>query len=170
MRWRRKRSVVSPSRQFWFGLELVAVSIGFNLLCFFFMFLSPVSEFFGGESEDFLSSFLEIIYLKWPLILVSMVVLLFIGVLMSHRLYGPILGIQNVLRDWMAGNKDARLRIRKFDYLLPLMEPMNDLLNSQQAINSKAAELAQAVQSGSDLSSLKQTSQELLEVLGQHES
>ncbi|MCB0307974.1 MAG: methyl-accepting chemotaxis protein [Bdellovibrionales bacterium] len=154
MIWRRRKSLVNPKQQIWFGLELVVVAIGFNLICFFFLFLSPISDLFGPSNDELLTALLNTIYLKWPLVIISMIVLLLIGILMSHRLYGPLYGIHSVLDKWLTGDKSARLRIRKFDYLLPLMKPFNAVLDKLEKEQQKASDLAKAAikqNTGSDL-------------------
>lgn len=164
MQWRRKKSLVSPKEQIFFGLELVVTAIGFNLLVFFFLYMSPMSEWFGESDETHLHLILQTVYAKWPLVMLSMVILTFIGVLMSHRLYGPLFGMRSVIQQWLSGNTSGRLRLRKFDYLLPIMAPMNQLLDRQARLIKLAQELAHLTQQSADAKT-KEKASELLEAL-----
>src|SRR6266481_6242321 len=98
MVWRRRKSVVNLRQQLWFALELTAVAIGFNFLCAFFLFVPPFSDLIGGETPEWLLTELQkMIFLKWPMIMIALLVLVVIGVLMSHRMWGPLYGLERVI-------------------------------------------------------------------------
>jgi hypothetical protein len=134
MMWRRKKSLVDPKRQIWFGLELIVVTIGFNILCAYLIFLPPTSEWFGrGDvASSLIQPLGELIFTNWVLISFAVLILLVFGILMSHRLVGPMFGLLKVIDQFKSGNRSARVFFRKYDYLVSLMNPLNDFLSLEQ--------------------------------------
>ncbi|MFH1262607.1 MAG: methyl-accepting chemotaxis protein [Pseudomonadota bacterium] len=157
---------MNPRQQIWFGLEVVFVAIGFIILCAFLLFVPPMSDWFGEESAPWLLDELNrTILIKWPLMFVAMIVLFIIGVLMAHRLAGPMQGLSNVLSAWMEGDRSARVRFRKYDYLLPMREPLNHFLETEENVVTQAQELARSVIAGNDSTGAKPKAEELLALL-----
>ena len=91
MVWRRRKSVVNPRQQIWFGLEVVFAAFGFVILCAYLLFVPPMSDWFGGDETGgrLFDEVIRFLLIKWPMICVAGVVLFVIGVLMAHRLAGP---------------------------------------------------------------------------------
>ena len=134
MMWRRKKSLVNPKQQLWFGLELIVVSVGFIFLCAYLIFLPPTSEWFGGGemASSLIQPLGELIFMDWILITFAVLILLVFGILMSHRLSGSMFGLLKVLDQFQSGNRSARVFFRKYDYLVSLMNPLNDFLSQEQ--------------------------------------
>jgi hypothetical protein len=164
MIWRRRRSVVSPRQQIWFGLEVVFATLGFIILCAFLLFVPPMSDWFGGEgvSPWLFDELNRFIFAKWPMVCVALVVLFVIGVVMAHRLSGPMLGLRKVISAWLNGDRKARVYFRKYDYLLPLKGPINLFLDRQEEILNRAQGLAEGVRTGLPADELKQKAEDLL--------
>lgn len=167
MIWRRRKSVVNPRQQIWFGLEVVFVAVGFVILCGFLLFIPPMSHWLGGdESGGWLFEELNrVVLMKWPMVFLALIVLFVIGVLMAHRLAGPMRGFAGVLSAWRKGDRKARVRFRRYDYLLPMMEPLNTFLETQEKISDQAQDLAQSVVSGACSADLKKKAENLLGLL-----
>jgi methyl-accepting chemotaxis protein len=167
MIWRRRKSVVDPKQQIWFGLEIVFVAVGFIILCAFLLFVPPMSDWLGGDQTggmlfDDLNRFLLI---KWPMICVAAVVLFVIGVLMAHRLSGPMKGLGAVLSAWASGDRKARVHFRRYDYILPMMEPLNAFLDGQEQMAAQASDLAQSVVRGANAAETKKKAEDLIALL-----
>jgi hypothetical protein len=155
-----------PKLQVWYGLELALVAIGFAALCGFFLFVPPTSTLFGPpQSELLINSLMEVILTSWPLILVACAVIVGIGVLLSHRLAGPLYGLSRTLEEWRQGNLQARVWFRKYDYLLPLKEPLNQHFEQQMNLVVKGRELAKRLQSA-NAEQTKAIAKELSELFG----
>jgi hypothetical protein len=133
MFWRRRKSVVNIRQQVWFGLELVVVAIGFVILCAFLLFIFPLGNWFGGEVDPaLLEQLMKLVFVKWPLIMLALGVLFVMGVLMSHRLAGPLFGLEKTISAWREGDRTSRVRFRKYDYLISVMKPLNDFFDDEQ--------------------------------------
>lgn len=147
MRWRRKQSVTNPRQQIWFGLEVVAIALGFVLLCAFVLFIPPMSDLIATDtpSEQVLEVFITFVLQKWIMVLLAMLILFVMGVLMAHRLYGPLFGLDKALRSWMAGDRKARVYFRKYDFLLPAKEVMNQFLSKEEDRLKRIEEVATAM-------------------------
>ncbi|HLG20429.1 MAG TPA: hypothetical protein VI895_11525 [Bdellovibrionota bacterium] len=134
MMWRRRKSVVNFRQQVWFALELVAVTLGFVMLCAFFLFVPPLSYLFEGEESTawVLDALLRVVFMKWPVVMAALAVWFGIGLLMSHRLSGPLYGLDRTLLSWKKGDRSARVRFRKYDYLLPAKDSLNSFFDRQE--------------------------------------
>jgi methyl-accepting chemotaxis protein len=166
MVWRRRQSIVDLRQQVWFGLELVFLGLGFIFLSAFLIFIPPMSDWFGETTADWLlAEMARAVFVKWPMVLVAFAVLFVVGVLMAHRLAGPMKGLNGVLSAWMRGDRKSRVRFRRYDYLLPMMSPLNTFLESQEKILGGAEDLAQSVVTGGDSSASKKKAEALLELL-----
>jgi methyl-accepting chemotaxis protein len=166
MIWRRRKSIVDVRQQVWFGLEMVFVGLGFIILSAFLIFIPPMSDWFGETTPDWLlAEMSRAIFVKWPMIVVALAVLFVVGVLMAHRLAGPMKGLYGVLSSWLGGDRKARVRFRRYDYLLPMKEPLNEFLESQQRIVDGAEDLATSVSGGADASVTKKKADALLDLL-----
>jgi methyl-accepting chemotaxis protein len=167
MMWRRRKSIVNPKQQAWFGLEMVVIAIAFNVLCAFLLFIPPMSDLFGGSegSAELLTSLTDVVLLKWPLIVLALAVMWAFGVLMSNRLAGPLIGLERVFRSWMAGDRSARAHFRKYDYLLSVQSTINALLDQQEGLLKQAGEIASGIEQMSADPALKQKAAELKALL-----
>jgi len=166
MKWRRKRTIVSPKHQIWFAIELVAVSIGFIVLCAFVLFVPPMSDVLKGpiDGDQLLKELTSFILYKWPMIVGAAFIYLVIGLLMSHRLWGPLYGIDRILAAWKGGERSARLRIRKHDYLITLKDPFNSFLDQEEQLSKTVLQISQEIRkalANNDTKTIEQKSKEL---------
>ncbi|MFH1018977.1 MAG: methyl-accepting chemotaxis protein [Pseudomonadota bacterium] len=168
MMWRRRKSIVNPRQQMWFGLEVVVIAIAFNVLCGFLLFIPPMSDLWGdpGQTARVYRSLTEVVLLKWPLVMLALLVMWAFGVLMSNRLAGPLIGLERVLRAWRAGDRTARVRFRKYDYLLPVKDSLNATLDQQEALLKQAGELADGIEKASSDPAVRAKVTELKSLLG----
>ena len=174
MMWRRKQSIVNFRAQFWFALELLVIAIGFDILCAFFFFVPPFNEMFdGGKTSEWLFRELQaVIFTKWPLIMVAMVIFVIIGILLAHRLWGPLFGLTRVAQRWKEGDRSARVYFRKYDYLLPVKAPLNEFFDAEELLIQKVESLAREIEgdaSKGDSESVKKKATELLALVGKKE-
>ena len=171
MVWRRRKSFVKPRQQIWFGLELVVVAIGFIILAAFLLFVPPMSELMGDTESNarVLEDLIKIVLLEWPLVTVAMLVLFIIGLLMSHRLAGPLFGLEKVIADWSRGDRTARVRFRKYDYLLSLKEPLNSFFDQEEQLLKQVEGVAQEIATHSTDESARKKAGELLSLIKKNE-
>ena len=147
MGWRRKQSLVNSHGQSWFALELIVITIGFSMIGFFLLFVPPMSEIIGEPevAEEMLSLLLPFILLRWPLVILAWAILFIIGILMSHRLYGPLMGLSRTLERWMKGDRSARVYFRKYDYLLPAKKELNTFFEKHEKLLDESLALAKEI-------------------------
>ena len=86
---------------------------------------------------------------------------------MAPRWAGPMRGFEHVIAAWKNGDRKARVRFRRYDYLLPMMEPLNAFLESQEKLSDQAVDLAQSVMSDAPPADLKIKAQTLLAAMEQ---
>jgi methyl-accepting chemotaxis protein len=165
--WRRRKSVVNMKQQLWFALELTVVSLGFVILCSFLLFMPPMSDFLTGgmDIEAVAETLLQVVLLKWPFVVLGIVILIIIGMLMSHRLSGPLFGLEKVMNQWASGNRKARVYFRKYDYLRPAMNSINSLLEEQDILLSKIEEFIQTASQSHPDPSMQRKAEEILGLL-----
>ncbi len=134
MTWRRKKTIVYIKEQVWFSLEIVTNAVAMFLIIAFLLFIPPMTKLMGYESLSVTvsNSFLTLVALKWPLVLVGVGVSILIGILQSHRLFGSVYAIIKVLDAFKAGQLTHRVRLRKYDYLNDLAHAINVTLDQQE--------------------------------------
>ena len=154
MRWRRRKSLVNVKQQIWFAFELIIVGISFVILCAFLLFVPPFNNVLGtGElAGKVLDNLSRLIFLNWPMIMGAIVAFGMVGVLLSHRLWGPLYQLERVLESWMKGNRRARVHFRRYDYLLPVQNSLNEFFIQQQSIledvETRAKEIEECLKGG----------------------
>lgn len=165
MAWRRRKSIVNPKQQIWFGLETVMISIGFAVLCAFFLFIPPMSDLLGHDDSaaQILDAITKIVLLKWPLVMLAIVVIFIVGMLMGHRVSGPLLGLEKVITAWNRGDRKARVHFRKYDYIMSSMPFINSLLDFEERKLLEIEGLAKSIESGSNIEQMKQQARQILE-------
>jgi signal transduction histidine kinase len=101
---------------------------------FFYAFLFKVLSD-QPNTPGFIASSIDPVIKKANLMIIlgsiPLFLLLFIwGVIFSHRLVGPLERLQRKLEDMARdGDYKARLSVRKYDYIKPLVESVNKLLD-----------------------------------------
>lgn len=70
---------------------------------------------------------------------------IFITVIYSHRVVGPLVGIKRVLKAVSSGDLTARVRLRKKDAIQPMAESLNACIDSYQARVQRLTQHAEAL-------------------------
>ena len=145
MRWRRRKTIVSFSDQFWFSMELIVNALALFIIISFFLFIPPMNKIMGHAalSENASKSLFTLLALKWPLVLVSIIISAFIGMIQSHRLFGSAYAINKVVESWLGGERDLRVHLRKSDYLKSIETNVNALLDMHDLEKKKTKEKVQ---------------------------
>lgn len=130
-KWRRRKNIVNFQRQVWFSVEIVMVCVAFVLVLGFLLFVPPMSLILGEVSwaQGTLESLGRLLLIKWPMVLLSFVVVFFLGILMSHRLWGPLYGLKRALQNLEHGDQDVHVFFRKYDYIYELKDPLNQFFS-----------------------------------------
>jgi methyl-accepting chemotaxis protein len=75
-----------------------------------------------------------------------------VGILLGHRIWGPLYQLDRVLGSWTNGDRKARVRFRKYDYLLPVERSLNEFLDLQQSlldgVEKRAKEIEEDLKAG----------------------
>lgn len=154
MHWRRRKSLVNMTQQIGYAMELVIVGVAFVVLCAFLLFVPPFTDLFGGGelAAKVFDSLIQLIALDWPMILIALAVFGLVGILLGHRLSGPLYQLERVLETWMKGNRRVRVHFRKYDYLLPVQGTLNEFFNHQQSmledVEKRAREIGESLKDG----------------------
>ncbi len=166
MRWRRRKSIVNHRQQIWFGLEVLVIGLGFILLCAFLLFIPPMSDLFVTDipSDQMFELIGTFVLQKWLMMLVAMGILFLMGMLMAHRFAGPLIGLDKVLRTWMAGDWSARVNFRKYDYILPAKEVINEFLSKEEERLKRIEELAKLIETEGNSEIIKSSGREILKI------
>ena len=123
-----------------------------------------MGDWFGYDESSgrLLDELNRTVLFKWPAILIALIVLFVIGVLMAHRLAGPMQGLDAVISAWKKGDRKARVHFRRYDYLLPMKDPLNSFLDCQEEFSERTRDLAESVMDGAPCADLKIKAQILL--------
>jgi methyl-accepting chemotaxis protein len=154
MQWRRRRSLVNAKQQIWYAVELIIVGIAFVILCAFLLFVPPFNNLLGTVdlAAKVFDGLTRLLFFNWPMIVVAFVLFGLVGILLGHRIWGPLYQLDRVLGSWTNGDRKARVRFRKYDYLLPVENSLNEFLDLQQSIldgvEKRAKEIEEDLKAG----------------------
>ncbi len=153
--------------QMWFSLELVAITMGFVIVCGFFLFIPPMSLLMGGEdiAESLFPQLLNFVLLKWPLVMAAFGILFVIGILMSHRLWGPLYGLERAISAWRNGDRTARVRFRKYDYLIHSRDSLNGFFDAEEALFKRTEMLAKEIEDSAKAGAMNEVSSKAAELV-----
>ena len=170
--WRRKQSIVNPRQQIWFALEMLLVAISFVVIVFLFLFLPPMDSWFvtPDVSQEVLESVIQIMLLKWPLVMAAFMVMFTFGLLMSHRLSGPLFSLGRATENWVKGNRKARVYFRKYDYLLPAKAALNAMFSHYEDRLNEISQLSQEIANSTSDPALKEKAQKICDLLREEEA
>ncbi len=158
-----KRSIRSfllePFKQVRIGLYLVALTLGFTVLLILLFFdvmyrqhlrtmemlgMSDGSSFWDLlDNPIVLTGLMQIGFALVVFILITVVT----SIVLTHRVYGPLVSIRRLVRSLAQGDFSARVRIRKRDDLHDLADELNELAESLER-SSTQPEIVDARQSG----------------------
>lgn len=144
--YKRRQYIVDPDFQYTFIKRIFIFCILMILMSISFLCLVDVlygdiqfqlfqpDPFDFSENVDTLSGQTTILNLIWPVLGVclgaALVVTFFFGVLLSHRMAGPIFRIRRILSEMAEGDLRGEVRLRKKDDFKSLAESINGVKKS----------------------------------------
>lgn len=111
----------------------ILVSVLFGMVLFSYQFLTFLQDIFKDHPVLLQRVYEEGPKLIYPLIIKSTIffaLLAIISALLSHRIAGPIYHFEKICREIKAGDKQARVKLRKGDALADLSEEFNSMLDT----------------------------------------
>ena len=143
----RKNYLINPT----FQLTIVGIFIGISLivnLIYFFSMSISFEEFFslgkqlGLPKESQFFKFITHQKDKFTNIflatsLLSSLVLIIFGILLSHKIAGPVYRMTEDLKEMTKNKKTKEVHFRKGDFFIELTETFNNFLDSHQKDKSK---------------------------------
>ena len=143
----RKNYLINPT----FQLTIVGVFIGISLivdLIYFFSMSISFEEFFslgkqlGLPKESQFFKFITHQKDKFTNIflvtsLLSSLVLIIFGILLSHKIAGPVYRMTEDLKEMTKNKKTKEVHFRKGDFFIELTETFNNFLDSHKKDKSK---------------------------------
>ena len=130
---------VEPFSQIRFGLHVVVVCLAYIILIgvifaksFYDQYEQVMSIFGVADMQDRMDLLVNEVFLRNAVIvgctLVAMAgTVLFVVVLRTHRMYGPMIAINRFVGELRKGNFAARIAVRKKDDFKSLVEQLNSL-------------------------------------------
>ncbi|MBL7181359.1 MAG: methyl-accepting chemotaxis protein [Pseudomonadota bacterium] len=116
--------------------------------------VSQPDPFAVSESLTTLPVQISLFKLLWPVlaicVLVTLVVIFFFGVIISHRMAGPIYRIRHTLDQMVQGELGGEIRLRSKDDFKSLAENVNTLKKSWQIQIKELKELCQKLETGDE--------------------
>lgn len=121
----RRNYIVDREFQLGVATAGATVVVVFGLLLAGAIFLLPNDGFLDGLRGDQVKSLLVGTHAAYYLLVAGWIV---VGmILVTHRVAGPAMVLQRAVEAFKDGNYDARLNLRKRDYLKTLARSMGDL-------------------------------------------
>jgi HAMP domain-containing protein len=163
-KYKRRVYIVDPDFQY--GLIRKLSMIAVLVIAMSFAFLGTVHQlygdleievtqpdpFAGSESVTALPEKISLFKLLWPVMLVCVMVTLglafFFGVIISHRMAGPIYRMRRTLEKIYQGDLRGEIRLRKKDDFKSLAENINNLSKSWTTQIKELKELGRKFESG----------------------
>lgn len=163
-RVKRRQYIVDPSFQYRLisrlavlaGL-LITMSLSFLTLTYYLygdirIALVQPDPFGVAKGIDTAVTETTLLSLLWPVLgsclLVTLCVMLFVGLLISHRMAGPVYRMRRALDEMSAGNLSGKIHLRKKDDFKHLADGINRLAESQRAVLERLRVLAAEMESG----------------------
>jgi len=129
---RRKRYLVTPAFQLRYTGLILFCLFAVSAVCMLTVYYSSVSLL--GEKlahvypqGRLVAAVKEVNLIIASRLLVLIPVLVFAGIMLSHRIAGPTYRIERTLREIGRGNLDIRITLRKRDELAGIAEAINDM-------------------------------------------
>ncbi len=157
---RRTHKFINSWAQISIALEVVLHAILLVALIALILFAPPFVEMFSQYSAaDHQAIAKELVQLnagKWPLFVFLAIFIGVVSILFSHHIVGPAHQLNRVIGYLRDRKLDARLRFRKWDYLIDVQDGMNEVISawssdiqSIQESQKEALNLAKEIKGGS---------------------
>jgi methyl-accepting chemotaxis protein len=158
--------IVDP--EFQYGLIRKIAIIGVLIILMSLSFMATVQQLYGdvqiavaqpnpfavSENISTLPEQISIFKLLWPVLLICLIVTLAIififGLIISHRMAGPIFRMRFVIEQMAHGDLGNKIRLRKKDDFKSLAATINNLNKSWQMQIKEIKELCQKLEAGDD--------------------
>ena len=137
LRWYNRKYVVDAHAQFKIILLLAGISLVFStaICCIAYFWLVNLRPFFDqsiippvAPPEAFQMIANALMYRLMAINIVMFMVFLVTGILLTHRMVGPIWKIQNELKKFLSGAEILQIRFRKGDEFQELPQLINLLV------------------------------------------
>lgn len=178
---RRRRYLIDPDFQYWFigRITILAVSI----IIFSLFLLALAYQQYGDITVELMqpdpfsaaggiktvSKHGSVFSLLWPVLAVSLIgtllVTFFFGLILSHRMAGPVYRMRMVLKEMAEGDVSGILKLRKKDAFQPLAESINILKDSWRKKVCELQDLCGKLESAVDGSGQRQLLKRINELL-----
>ena len=161
-KYKRKSYIIDPEfqnrmirRLCFLGIAIIASSL---------LFLTVVHHLYGDvqlivtQPDPFKSATMftstpvepsSLFNLLWPVMAIcvgiTLVFLFFFGIIMSHRMAGPIYRIRMILQEMTGGNLRGDVRLRKKDEFKHLANDLNDLKTSLRKTVQQMSEIVKSL-------------------------
>lgn len=168
MQWRRRKTVVNKKEQIWFALESLIQVVTVVFVLSFLLFVPPMKHWLGYDqlTNQVAQSLGLLLSLKRVWILVAVGVGFLVGLLQSHRIFGPTFAVNKVLEKRKNGDKSARVFLRKYDYMKNVEKHLNELFDQEDVAESDVIAKIKAIQKALEEQSYKEAQKTLEEVSG----
>ncbi|MEZ4820679.1 MAG: hypothetical protein R3A45_12660 [Bdellovibrionota bacterium] len=118
---RRRKKYIDPHQQTRLAFEIVLLVLIFPVL-FYILTISDLwsKVFFGSRAEVMQELFLsQLLLLKqaWHVILVILVFIVFLSILFTHKIFGPIYRFKQILQAKLDGENEVYFSLRRGDYM-----------------------------------------------------
>ncbi|MCB0272185.1 MAG: methyl-accepting chemotaxis protein [Bdellovibrionales bacterium] len=144
LKTKRTKIWIDSDSQKRFILDLVKHYFLMLVLVFFFVYSYPFVAWFTLSSplehRAVLEDFVRINVSKWPLFLAVLFIFCFYAIMISHKIFGPLVKLKNHFQLLKEGTTSRPLRFREGDYLMHLADPVNEY---QQNLQQKITEIEQ---------------------------
>jgi hypothetical protein len=133
---RRKIKFIDRKQQTRFAIEILVIMMLFPLLFFVLVIIPPFSTIFLGKNAEVLSSlFINQLYMirsVWWVVLFVLVYVVILSVFMSHKIFGPIYRLSQVIKQKLNGDENIHCRLRKGDYFIDFADLLRELIEQDK--------------------------------------
>ena len=145
---RRKRYLIKPSFQLRYAGIILLTLFVVSAICVLTTYFSSISLLGEKLSHVYPQGRLVVTLKQVNTIIAYRLIfliplLVFFGILLSHRIAGPAYRIERTLREIGRGNFDIHIRLRKYDELVSIANAINDMtsdLKKLPMVNEKGNE------------------------------
>jgi len=164
--YKKRRYMIDPDFQYGIIRKIaflssmgIIISLSFLTLIHYLygdvqLALLQPDPFTSSETLDTLAMQRNLIDLLWPVlsvcVLVALVITFVLGIIISHRMAGPIFRIRKILLAISEGELRGRIRLRKKDDFKSLAEAVNTLNNSLTSTIDELHEVYGKLEVGDD--------------------
>lgn len=181
IKYRRRRYLIDPGFQYWFIGKITILAVSIIVFSLFLLALAyqqyaditvelmQPDPFGASGGIRTVSKHGSAFSLLWPVLAISLtgtlLVTLFFGLIISHRMAGPVYRIRMVLKEMSEGNLSGKLVLRKNDAFHPLAGSINILGDSWRKNVQELQELCGKLESAVDGNGQEQLLKRINELL-----